>query len=398
MGTFLTNGSLLEDITGVITSGIPYVLTDRSATIFDFTGSTAQEVKLPSATTLVTGVHYLILNNSSAVLTVKDADSNILTSILPAYYTDFRVLDTATMAGRWMQETEDGFFNLLRLLPHPTSTSSISVTGTVKTLASGITIGQELEGYPIEFQGASVDFLTGTILDSLGDPLGLNFTPPTITTDEYLWYNLVAEYTGVSSGKVSIRIRATPAATSSATIDGAVFPRFPFLSRIIKLGFVLVKENTGNIEVVTIRQLGVSGGASGGGGGGSLAAIAGSLLERGNAVSMSLLGNAEITDISSEDSSYAICGVVQDNANENDAVSILTSGAVLIDIPVGFGLTGEWGKPVFVSPTGTLTLTKPAIGSDDFLPGHFIVRMGVLVKNTEGTTDLLVNPQIVGQL
>ena len=400
MGTFLTNGSLLEDIREIITSASPLLLTSDAATVTNFVGTVPQEVRLPNAMSLVAGVHYLLLNNSSSSLTVKDFDGTVLTTILPSYYTDFRLLSSLISAGKWMQETEDAFCSLLRILPHPLDLSAVTITGASRTLANGIVIGQELEGYAVGFGGSSmVSFSAGDIKDAEGGALGLNFTPPVIPLNEYLWYSLVAEYTGVSAGKVSLRLRATPAAASAALPDDAIMPRFPFVSRIIKLGFVLVKNDGGTVKVTTIRQLGVSGGGGGGGGGGgSLAILAETALSRCYPVSVTSLGTAAVTDITSEDSAYAVCGVVQEDAASGATVSILTSGAVLMDVPAGLGLTGLWGKPVFISPNGTLTIIKPQTGTSPFIAGHFIVRMGVLVKNTEGTTDLLVNPQVIGQL
>jgi hypothetical protein len=137
----------------------------------------------------------------------------------------------------------------------------------------------------------------------------------------------------------------------------------------------------------------------GSGGGGSVTITASATILRGYPVSVTALGQATVVDITNEDSVYAFCGVTSVDCLIGGTANILTAGSVLLDIPAAFGLTGQWGKHVFVSHSGTFTITKPEVGVGGFLSEDFIVSVGVTTKNTAtGTTDLILNPTVRGRL
>lgn len=140
-------------------------------------------------------------------------------------------------------------------------------------------------------------------------------------------------------------------------------------------------------------------GSGGGSGGGSVFVKASTSILRGYPVTINSSGSLAIVDITDEDSSYAFCGVTSVDCLINGTDTVLTAGSVLYDIPAVFGLTGQYGKHIFVSHTGTLTMTKPTIGVGGFLSQDFIVSVGVTTKNTAtATTDLILNPRIIGRL
>ena len=141
-----------------------------------------------------------------------------------------------------------------------------------------------------------------------------------------------------------------------------------------------------------------SGGGSGGGGGSVQVTTATTIL-RGTPVSINALGTLTAVDIANEDSSYAFCGITSVDTLSGGSANVLTAGSVLFDIPAAYGLTGQWGKPIFVSHTGDLTMVKPDVGVGGFVSLDFIVNVGITTKNpSTGTTDLILNPRVVGRL
>jgi len=142
-----------------------------------------------------------------------------------------------------------------------------------------------------------------------------------------------------------------------------------------------------------------SSGNGGGGGGGSVSVTASATILRGYPVAIDSSGELAVVDITDETSSYAFCGVTSVDCLIGGTANVLVAGSVLYNIPSAFGLTGQWGKRVFVSHSGSLTTTKPDIGVGGFLSQDFIISVGVTTKNpSSGTTDLIINPQVVGRL
>jgi hypothetical protein len=152
-------------------------------------------------------------------------------------------------------------------------------------------------------------------------------------------------------------------------------------------------------SIATDLILVVAGSGGGGGSGGSVQVTVATTILRGTPVSINALGSLVAVDITDEDSAYAFCGIASVDTLVGGSANVLTAGSVLYDIPAVYGLTGQWGKPIFVSHTGDLTMVKPEIGVGGFLSLDFIVSVGVTTKNTStGTTDLILNPRIVGRL
>jgi len=137
----------------------------------------------------------------------------------------------------------------------------------------------------------------------------------------------------------------------------------------------------------------------GGGGGGSVSVTASATILRGYPVTINSLGQAAVVDITDEDSAYAFCGLTSVDCLIGGTANVLVAGSVLYNIPVAFGLTGQWGKHIFVSHSGSLTTVKPEVGVGGFLSEDFIISVGVTTKNpATGTTDLILNPLVVGRL
>ena len=87
--------------TSTVTSATPVVLTAASSGIQVFTGSTAQTVKLPDATTMSTGLAFVINNNSSATLTINNAGNSLVVSIPAGGLVDVSATSIASANGTW---------------------------------------------------------------------------------------------------------------------------------------------------------------------------------------------------------------------------------------------------------------------------------------------------------
>ena len=95
--------------TTTTTSGTTVTLTNASTRKQVFTGSTAQNVNLPVASTLTVGDAFYIINDSSAVVTVRSSGANtILTQPAGTVVQYYCILASGTTAASWA-DTYDGF-------------------------------------------------------------------------------------------------------------------------------------------------------------------------------------------------------------------------------------------------------------------------------------------------
>ena len=169
----------------------------------------------------------------------------------------------------------------------------VRITGAERTMFTGETITQEINGAMMSFSGAEIDFADGSIYG--GDatqplstdfvtPLGVNFTPATVVANEYLWYSVAANASSTNpDGTVGITFNVTAAASSDTTPTLAEKPN---LIGTKKIGFVAVKDDgTGGAGTILdfdafalpsssaqskVSQLGVGSGSGGGGGAGGV--------------------------------------------------------------------------------------------------------------------------------
>lgn len=100
-------------------------------------------------------------------------------------------------------------------------------------------------------------------------------------------------------------------------------------------------------------------------------------------------------DVANEIQALAIAGILGDDVPSSSSGAIINSGR-LIDITTSASL----GDVLYVSKTGGVTNTKPAIGIEGFVADDFVIRLGIVAKNQTNplNKDLLVNISIVGQL
>lgn len=102
MATFLTTGALKEDVVEVIaSSSTPLVLNPLSPAIIHVVGSDTQLITLPDAGGLVAGIHYVVINDSVGLVTVKDFTTTTILTLESGYFTTLYLLDASTPAGVW---------------------------------------------------------------------------------------------------------------------------------------------------------------------------------------------------------------------------------------------------------------------------------------------------------
>ena len=134
-------------------------LTSASANQQFFTGTTTQTVKLPVTSTLVTGMSYRIVNNSTGILTVQSSGLNTISTIASNSSLIFTCIGTTlTTADDWDYD----------------STSSLaigSITGLGTGIATALAINTGTAGAPVINGGALGTPSGGTLTNATGLPI-----------------------------------------------------------------------------------------------------------------------------------------------------------------------------------------------------------------------------------
>lgn len=134
-----------------VSSATPIVLTNASAKYQIVTGTTAQTITLPVASTMALFQSFTFFNQSTQVLTIQSSGSNTVIAIpagLTSYITD--VLTTGTTASSWDRELGIGSFTgtgnmVLSANPNFTGTANfaaIAATGGISSSAGSFSTGK----------------------------------------------------------------------------------------------------------------------------------------------------------------------------------------------------------------------------------------------------------------
>lgn len=173
-------GGNLTGLVSTATSGGTSTLTVDSVGRLQIVGTTTtHNVDLPNATTLTTtGQRFEIINDSSAVTTVKDAAGTTKFSLGPGIRLYAMCTDTSTSAGSWS-------FDVMSMRPERLCTNGIpgNTSGTAKYTSSTTLTTDDLYNGPISLYGTfSVTTPAATTLNAdlttiLGSapPPGFNF-------------------------------------------------------------------------------------------------------------------------------------------------------------------------------------------------------------------------------
>jgi len=102
--SFFKSVHLVETPTTQATAGGTTTLTLASQTVQRFTGTQNQTVVLPNATTLSVGMYFLIANDSTGILTINDASSGLVATVLASNSVSLRLITNGSAAGLWTVE------------------------------------------------------------------------------------------------------------------------------------------------------------------------------------------------------------------------------------------------------------------------------------------------------
>lgn len=106
-------------------------------------------------------------------------------------------------------------------------------------------------------------------------------------------------------------------------------------------------------------------------------------------------GNMARISVSVEDEALSIAGLVENDVTVGVGGSIINTGRIK-DVTTAAG----FGDTIYLSATGGITEIKPTIGSNGFIAGDFVVKLGIVSKNQADPLkkDLFINIVVVGQL
>lgn len=100
--SYFQGNNLIEVPVTTVTSGTTVTLNSLSKKIRNYTGSTAQTIVLPDATTLQNGRPFIFVNNSSATITIQYNDASTALTLLAGNSAYFSLNSNATTNGSWI--------------------------------------------------------------------------------------------------------------------------------------------------------------------------------------------------------------------------------------------------------------------------------------------------------
>ena len=123
--------NFIEGFTTTVSSGTALVLTVGSTYFQQITGTAAQTVTLPNATTLVAGQSFLIANRSTLYATINANGGGLVQSMAPGSQTLLTVTSIGTSAGTW-----DSSYSVAGPIPflQTNVTTDSTTTGSAATL------------------------------------------------------------------------------------------------------------------------------------------------------------------------------------------------------------------------------------------------------------------------
>jgi hypothetical protein len=96
-----------ESFTSIATASATTALSKSSPTYIEFTGALTQTVELPDATTLTVGFRFVIINDSTDSITVRDHATALLMTQTSGLHVQYICDDIATAAGSWVMATSN---------------------------------------------------------------------------------------------------------------------------------------------------------------------------------------------------------------------------------------------------------------------------------------------------
>jgi hypothetical protein len=143
-------------------------------------------------------------------------------------------------------DTLNKLLGQLVISEHPSNKKRVAITGVDRVLNNSKFLSKTIEGYLIDFDGAEIDFETGTIFKADGvTALGINFVPAIIPVDSYVYYSVTLVATLLNANnEMSCQISVKQASSSNATKSNA--PKAEFNAGL-HIGQVVVRKDTSGI-------------------------------------------------------------------------------------------------------------------------------------------------------
>lgn len=204
-----------------------------------------------------------VLNMLSYIGSPSESHSN------PVYAAPMRNItqgESLTAAISSLDRELDKFFGQLQIKPTAPVSTRVKITGADYSMLDGRGYSQEISNLLMDFDGAEIDFATGTVYKSDGiTPLGIDFTV-SIPSGEYRWFSvsLVPSMLNLSK-RLEVKALVIPAAATN--IDKNLAERAPF-GGSKKIGQIAVLGTGLSVAAITaqdIVQLGVGSGSGGDG-------------------------------------------------------------------------------------------------------------------------------------
>lgn len=200
--------ALINNFQTVASAAATTTLTVSSAYATQVTGSTTQNVALPSASTLVIGQSFLVLNRSSGAVTVKDGGGSTVQAMAASSQGIYTVTNIGSTAGVW----DSAYTNV------GTGSSAGTVTSVGMTVPTALFDASPVSGSPITTSGTLAPALaTQTARTFFSGPLSGSAATPTFKA---LTVPAVTSYLADPTGTTTYAFVLT--GTNNATV-GAVY-------------------------------------------------------------------------------------------------------------------------------------------------------------------------------
>ena len=226
MGSF-SQGALIEQITSTTTTGGTTNLSVTSTTLQRFTGSSAQTVVLPNATTLLAGRYFILENQADQDLTVNYYGGTFVAYLASGTERRFDLYGALTTVGDWFigtQQDLEGPFALHATRPTPNAYLNIApnqVFSGVGSLLSTAPLDDILNVYAATSINLGTNGLaTGGIAGGIVLTESGTFTRPVITSGQYV--RLVFSYISVLNS-INTKFSTGAISQSALTNPGTLF-------------------------------------------------------------------------------------------------------------------------------------------------------------------------------
>jgi hypothetical protein len=156
----------------------------------------------------------------------------------------------------------------LKIVEHPTNKQRVIITGADATLPDGSKLAQVMSNLNVKFDGAQVDFATGSVFAADGTtPLGVNFTPVVPALNQFRWFSITAiPYNTTFDNQITLQLSVKAAATDGGNPIGAAFATYVVGKPVGQVVVPGTAFGVGDILQSNVRQVGFGGGGGGGSG------------------------------------------------------------------------------------------------------------------------------------